>query len=219
MKISTRIYSILTSAIIPFFLLMTAIRLLITPLYPQIEYRMPGFPQDPYGFTLADRLKWSAPSLDYLLNNKNITYLSDLRFADGTPIYNDRELSHMFDVKKVVQNMLAWHAGLTGLLLLFVAFAWRGKWLPQLCRALGWGGWLTIGMMAAILVWLAINFRDLFTNFHMIFFEGDTWLFYWTDTLIRLFPMQFWQDAFIGVGIFTLAGAGLLVWVGKKWGR
>ena len=68
-----------------------------------------------------------------------------------------------------------------------------------------------MGLVLAMILYLAINFRQLFTNFHRIFFEGDTWLFKFSDTLIRLFPMQFWQDAFIAAGALTFLG-GLALW-------
>ena len=54
-----RVLIILITLIVPFFLMMSSIRILFTPLYMQVEYRMPGFPADPYGFTLQDRLHWS----------------------------------------------------------------------------------------------------------------------------------------------------------------
>ena len=44
----------------PLVVLMLSVRLLITPVFAQVEYRMPGFPDDPYGFTLEDRLEWSS---------------------------------------------------------------------------------------------------------------------------------------------------------------
>jgi integral membrane protein (TIGR01906 family) len=77
-------------------------------------------------------------------------------------------------------------------------------------RSLSRGGWLTIGIIVVILGYLALNFNSLFTNFHRIFFEGDTWLFRFSDTLIRLFPLRFWRDAFIWIGTLSLlAGFGL----------
>jgi len=45
---------------------LTNVRLLISPVYPNVEYRLPGFPADTFGFTLADRLRWSAVSVGYL---------------------------------------------------------------------------------------------------------------------------------------------------------
>ena len=64
-----------------------------------------------------------------------------------------------------------------------------------------------------ILFLTLISFQALFTNFHLLFFEGDSWLFFYSDTLIRLFPVQFWQDIFLAFGILTLAGGILLGWV------
>jgi uncharacterized membrane protein len=61
-----------------------------------------------------------------------------------------------------------------------------------------------------------IDFDALFRGFHAIFFKGDTWLFYTSDTLIRLFPEKLWSDAFTFMGIFTLAGAILCALVAPR---
>ncbi len=196
----------IVTLLIPFLLLMTSIRILMTPLFPQIEYRTPGFPADPYGFTLDDRLHWSRIAMNYLLNNADISYLGDLRFPDGSPLYNQRELSHMVDVKNLVQAALKFWIGGLAVLALLSLWAWFGKWWGDYRRGLAWGGWLTVGLIVAILVFVAINFSQLFTDFHRIFFTGDSWLFLFSDTLIRLFPLPFWQDAFIAMGGMSLLG-------------
>ena len=85
--------------------------------------------------------------------------------------------------------------------------AWRSAGWAAFLRGLGTGGRLTIGLIVLILLAVAISFRDLFTGFHLLFFEGDTWLFNFSDTLIRLFPMRFWQDGFIMMGLVTILGA------------
>jgi len=69
------------------------------------------------------------------------------------------------------------------------------------------GGWLMIGLVLVIGLFGAIAFWQLFTLFHALFFEGDTWMFEFSDTLIRLFPMQFWQDAFLWAGVIAVGGA------------
>ncbi len=91
---------LLVTIAIPFFLLMTSIRILLIPyLYLDFEYHTPGFPPDTYGFTLQERLKWSKISMDYLLNDQDISWLANQKLPDGSPLYIDRELSHMRDVK------------------------------------------------------------------------------------------------------------------------
>ncbi len=209
----------LTAVIVPFFLLMTAILLLFTPVYMQIEYRSPGFPADPYGFTLADRLHYSRVSLEYLLNSSDISFLANQKLANGTPLYNERELSHMHDVKVLVQQMLvAWRILLVVLVGLAI-WAWRGRWMADFWHGLAYGGMLTLGLIILILFGVAISFNALFTGFHEIFFQGDTWLFNYSDSLIRLFPLRFWRDGFILMGAFAIVGALLLIFVNHRWFR
>jgi integral membrane protein (TIGR01906 family) len=56
--------------------------------------------------------------------------------------------------------------------------------------------------MVAVLV----AFSVFFVFFHQVFFESGTWVFRFSDTLIRLFPQRFWRDAFIAIGLLSLAG-------------
>ena len=201
---------------IPFFLLMTAIRLLITPLYPEIEYRMPYFPPDPYGFTLEDRLKWSKISIEYLLNDADLSFLASQKLDAQTPLYNERELQHMLDVKILVQQMITVWTILSGIYVILLAWAWRRRWLKDLFEAFSWGGKGTITLIILILVSVALNFNALFTTFHQVFFEGNSWLFLYSDSLIRLFPLPFWRDAFIWVGVFALLVSLLLIWIERR---
>lgn len=212
LRIVTRITVII---LVPVFLLMTSIRVLINPDYPLVEYRMPAFPADPFGFSPAERLKFAQTSIDYLLNSEPVSFLGDLKMADGSPLYNERELSHMLDVKNLVQAMIrAWWIILIVLLLLGV-LAWRTRGLADYFRAFIWGGFATLGLVALMVLSTFLDFSALFTGFHRIFFTGDTWLFYTSDSLIRLFPERFWSDAFLYIGIFTIAGALIAIFGGR----
>lgn len=195
----------------PFVILMLSVRIMITPVFARIEYSMPNFPEDPFGFSLEDRLIWSEPSIKYLVNNEGIEYLEDLNFDDGAPVFIERELSHMQDVKEVVTGMRVALTFSLLILLILTIIGIRKGWRVDMLAAYRHGGWALIGLMAAILLFVAISFQNLFTWFHQIFFESGTWQFYTSDTLIRLFPMRFWQDAFIFVGVFSLLIAGLLI--------
>ena len=68
---------------VPVFLTLVNVRLLMTPAFPEIEYRLPNFPADSYGFTREDRLHRSKIAIDYLLNAEGVEFLGDLRFPDG----------------------------------------------------------------------------------------------------------------------------------------
>ena len=200
----------------PFALLMITIRLLITPLFAQVAYRLPGFPQDPFGFSQSDRLKWSEPTIQYLVNNQDISALEDLNFENGNPLYNARELSHMMDVKELVFGTRVALAIIMILIAGLSFIAVSNGWERQLVRAFNQGGWGLIGLIVSILFLVALSFSQLFTWFHQIFFESGTWQFYTSDTLIRLFPMRFWRDAFIFVGVMALFLGVLTIVVSKK---
>ncbi len=208
---------LLITLAVPFFLIMSSIRILLVPyLFVEFEYRLPGFPPDTYGFSQADRLQWSKISFDYLLNDQGISWLANQNLPTGSPLYTERELGHMLDVKNLIQSMfVAWWI-LLAILVLAGLFTWRVNAITSYLRAVSSGGWLTILLMAVTLGFVALSFNWLFTEFHRLFFSGDSWLFLYSDTLIRLFPIIFWQDAFIFMGTLTAAFALLCGYFGRR---
>jgi integral membrane protein (TIGR01906 family) len=208
--------------ITPLLLIGLALRLLLTPLFLQIEYQMPYFPADEYGFTQLDRLHWSRLAMDYLVIDADNNYLGDLKFDDGSPLYSKRELQHMEDVKSVVLLALrTWYIAIT-LAAALGLWSWRSGWLNEYLKGLQRGGWFMIGLatFVGLIVALGIGlnpeiFWGFFTGFHQLFFEGNSWLFAYSDTLIRLFPIRFWQDAFLISALISSAG-GLLLVLGIK---
>ena len=223
MKLSLPIlFSWLVSLLVPVVLVLISVRILISPLFLQIEYNTPGFPSDPYGFTKEDRLHWSRIAVQYLINSADISFLGDLRFPerqsappqscqfmdDCTRVYNARELKHMVDVKNVVKSAI-WVLYISlGVIAGLGVWAYFAGWLADYRRGLSRGGWITVGFIAAILLFVAIAFGVIFVLFHNIFFDSGTWTFFYSDTLIRLFPERFWRDTFIAIGILA-GGSGL----------
>jgi len=200
----------------PVVLVLTNVRLLLTPAFVQLEYRVPGFPAEPYGFTREDRVYWATIALEYLLNDAGREFLGDLRFDSGTPVYNEPELRHMEDVKRLTQAALkVWIGGLVvvGVMLAGMLLAGRGH---DARSALLAGSRLTLVLMAILGIGLVVGFGFVFVGFHRIFFEGDTWRFLYSDTLIRLFPERFWQDVFALIAGGTLVEAGAIYLAARR---
>jgi len=214
MKWLIKISQVLLVIMVPFVVLMTSIRILLTPSTVDIEYRLPNVPADSYGFTFNQRTTYAKLAVQYLTNSQEISFLADQTFPNGQPLYNDRELSHMQDVKNLVKKaILGWY--IAGTLIIVAGFvAWRIQKLREYWMALRDGGWATLILVFAILLGVTINFDWLFTAFHHVFFTGDTWLFLYSDTLIRLFPMEFWLNLFIALGSFAILCSAILIWVG-----
>lgn len=213
---SSRLLMIPVMIIVPVFLALTSVRLVMTPALINFEYNQPGFPPDPFGFTKEDRLYWSRIALDYLLNSEDISFLGDLKFEDGTPVYNARELRHMLDVKNTVTVVLyIWYISFASLILLG-AWAWHsGRW-EDFKTGLVRGGILTMILIGTILFFVVLSFGVLFVAFHNVFFQPGTWTFYFSDTLIRLFPERFWRDVFLIVGGLSFIGGLLLTVLFRK---
>ncbi len=197
----------LVTLLLPFALVLTAVRLLLTPAWIHIEYRTPAFPEDPFGFSLEDRLKWSIISLDFLLNDAGIESMDAHRLDTGAPLYNERETRHLVDTKNIVQGVLVvWYISLGGVLLIgLAARVWNFGDAYQ--GGIRRGAWVTVGLVAAILLFVVAAFGIFFVFFHEVFFDPGTWTFLTSDTFIRLFPERFWRDAFLWIGGITILEA------------
>lgn len=207
------------SIALPFFLVLSSTRLVMTELFLQIEYHRPGFPEDRYGFTQEDRLKYAPYAVQYLLNDSDISYLGDLEL-DGLPMFEPDELKHMEDVKVVTRAAFQIHTVLTLAVLLAVILLARRRATREALRdGLFGGGLFTLSLIVALVVLVLANWDYFFTGFHQIFFEGDSWKFSTSDTLIRLFPEQFWFDAALTIGFLTVFSASVLMLFAWLWHR
>jgi len=215
MKIN-KILVVILAMFIPFIILMGGVRLIMSPAFAEFEYDRAGFPLDPYGMETRERKQWAGYSIRYLTNSEPIDYLGNLQNFQGQKIFTESELSHMVDVKEVVQGaLLAWYI-IIGLSVAILGwFLIMGQW-SLLRQAFQAGGWVTLGFIGALLIFLLVSFDTLFDRFHRLFFADGTWLFDQSSTLIRLFPFVFWRDAFALVLIFALVVGILLVLLTRK---
>jgi integral membrane protein (TIGR01906 family) len=215
-KIAISTSMLLITLAIPILLVLLSVRLVMTPLFLQLEYHRPGFPDDFYGFTLEDRLHYAPYAIDYLLNGEDISYLGNLTFSTGAPLYTEHELSHMADVKLVTRAafFLLLIGGIAAGIIGFVL--WRNRATrPDFWQAMFSGGLLTLGCIVVIVLGAVFAWDYFFTTFHELFFKEGTWMFLYSDTLIRLFPEQFWFDISLTLGVFTVGGA--LALTGLAW--
>jgi integral membrane protein (TIGR01906 family) len=188
--------SVLVALAVPAVLLGNGLWLLTNGWYVHAEYARPGFPDDRYGFTGEQRTELALVGLRSIqpTNRDGVDVLRDARLPDGSPAFTQREIAHMADVRGLVGRVLLAHAiGLATIVAACLAI-WRlgvGRLIP---RALLGGGLLTLGIAALLGIYMLVNFDDFFVQFHEALFEGDSWRFRSSDTLIRLYPDAFWSD-------------------------
>ncbi|MGV8027068.1 MAG: TIGR01906 family membrane protein [Anaerolineaceae bacterium] len=208
--------------ILAFFLviLVGGIRLCLTHFFIDIEYTSPGFPMDAYGFSKDIRSEFAYQSVDYLIGKLTDAEFQAIAFPDGKLLFNEREFSHMQDVRDLTMVVLrVWYISL-GTMLVGIFLAIKLSWRKELDQAGKLAGMLIFLFILLVLLGVFLDFDQLFTAFHSIFFEGDTWLFYTNDSLLRLFPTPFWVNVFITVGVISATFAFILFfscgWLLKK---
>ena len=206
---------ILLISLIPVILILGAARLLATDGYLAFEYGKAGFPPDPYGFTRQQRFILASTNIHYVRAHLPDDELSK-QTLNGVSVYNEREVTHMADVQAVFQIILRiWQAAFILILLLSVVFVQNGK-REAFASAIQWGGLLTAGIIFALALLAIFAWQTWFDLFHRVLFVPGSWLFSYTDTLIRLFPIQFWFDATLTISILAFVGGILLALIGWR---
>lgn len=203
-----RILQVVLAIVFPLVVLAAAVRAVTSSLFLWAEYHRPGFPADAYGFSGEDRMTYGSYVVDYVLNLAPARYLGDLVMADGTRLFQAGEVSHMSDVKAVLSTGFA-TAGLLALGAALCCVYLSRRYRAGIRRGLFAGSVATIALMLILTVAAMLGWEQFFTDVHRIFFSDGTWTFYLDDTLIRLFPEQFWTDA-AGVIAFLVVLASLL---------
>ena len=207
--------------------------LLIGPAYPRYAYGQPDFPpdtallhqgaEDLIPLSAAERLELALVAVAFLQSwqppETALVLLAEQRLPhSGAPLYNERELAHMVDVKRMTDRIrllalltaVVTGGGLLGLLL-------RPQTRPSGYLALGRGGLLTLLLLSGLTALIGLGWPFFFYQFHGLFFAAGTWSFAPTDSLLRLYPEQFFFEfallvslgAWLWALLATLAGYGL----------
>jgi integral membrane protein (TIGR01906 family) len=112
-------------------------------------------------------------------------------------------VGHMADVKGVLG--LSFFIALVLFVLAVLACAYLARrYKGGVRRALFAGAVLTLVGAAVLTVLAVLAWETFFTQVHALFFADGTWTFRVDDTLIRLFPEQFWTDSAITVAVLVL---------------
>ena len=212
----TQTLKIFIILLVPIFIIGGAVQLLATDPYLAFEYGKTSFPPDPFGYTQQLRFILASTNIHYVRGHLPDDELSK-QFLNDVPVYSPREVSHMADVQAVFQSVMrAWQAA--SILLILLGFVlWRKGEKAALTSAIQLSGLLTSALLLSIALLALFAWQFWFNTFHLFFFESGSWLFDYSDTLIRLFPVEFWFDATLTISVLNLAGGLLLALVGWRW--
>ncbi|WP_157066352.1 TIGR01906 family membrane protein [Glutamicibacter mysorens] len=199
-----RTAQVIVALVFPLLTLIAAIRLVATPAFLALSYGRPGFPSDSFGFTDAERLTYGSYGVDYLNNFAGPEYLSGLKLSTGSSMFTEGEVQHMVDVKNLIGFAYILGAVLAVILIIGIWYLAK-RYAGGVRRALFSGAILALVGIAALAVFAIMGWDNFFTQFHALFFSDGTWTFNVSDTLIRLYPEQFWLDSAIAIAVLVLA--------------
>ncbi|MGQ9814215.1 MAG: TIGR01906 family membrane protein [Candidatus Roseilinea sp.] len=185
----------------PIVVALIPIRLAMQPWVMPFLYSLPNFPPEIYGMSDDERLRLGLIGMDSVIGPRGVAVLREARLSNGAPAFNEREIRHMQDVRDLIGWLFPLHtviSALTGVAV--IALALRRDTRRLVGSALIVGVLFTAVTVIGLGVFAVVGWDIFFTAFHRIFFEGDTWLFLATDTLIRLYPEMFWFTITLMIG-------------------
>lgn len=191
--------------IAPAVLILLSVRLAFTEFFVRWEYAKKDFPEDKWGLRKEVRLKIAILGLKAVLSDEGMKEFK----ASG--FFGEREIRHMEDVKRLL-SVLFPTLYVLGILWLFITLSLGSK--RQIGQVLIISGTLTETLVLIVLLISLINYDWLFTTFHNYVFDPYSWRFRDDDMLLRVYPMKFWFDATIFVGILTFILSSLLQGIG-----
>ena len=206
----------LIAALVPLILATNGIRVLANDWFVRFEYSR--LPDDPYGFTQAQRTALGLTGLHSILpgNERGIGLLREARLPGGSVAFRQKELRHMSDVRRLIGVIYPAHLVVLGAIAVLgigLGLSKRGRSLVP--RGLEYGAALTLAVAAAVGVAVAVSSDGFLAGFHTLFFEGESWRFREDDTLRRLYPDRFWSETAILLGVGAAVQAGLVLGVGR----
>ena len=164
--------------------------------------------------------------IDYFNNDEEFLDIRVNYLGGEIELFNQREITHMSDVKDVINGVFTGGLVTGGILIVVVAggFFLLGRgFLPLLRSGIVWS--TIAGLTVAALFGLAtlIDFNTTFRIFHEVAFRNDFWKLSPSQSiLLRMFPQGFWLTATLILVVVTAVQFGVVygaaTWAWRRFG-
>jgi len=156
--------------------------------------------------------------IDYFRNDEELLDIEVTVDGAPAPLFSEREVLHMRDVKWLMQASFRVHEIAFAILVLYVTAALalgRGEAVAHIAGLLRFAGVLTVVLLGVAAAAVLVGFDELFRQFHVISFANDLWkLSPARDHLIQMYPRGFWFDVTLAAGLISAAAGALLAAAG-----
>lgn len=181
MKLAVKILLII---LFPTLLTLFCVRVAFTESFVEFVYSKTELPPDPMPY--QQRLNIAKLGLRSVISHKGMEEFKN------SGLFNQREIRHMEDVKRLLKVFFTiLYIGIPILLLgLF-----KLKKPKEIGQVFFFGALLLEAFALFVLLVSLINYDWLFIAFHELFFDPYSWRFFDEDMLLRVYPMDFWYKA------------------------
>jgi integral membrane protein (TIGR01906 family) len=165
------------------------------------------------GFSGADVQEATDETVHQLLVGGDFTFM-----IHGSTFFDDREVAHMEDVRRVFGGFAALVVG-SAVVLVAGGLASRSARARRvrLWRAVGRGAAGLAGLMVVVGVLSVLAFDAMFEVFHELLFPAGSFTFDPArERLVQLFPDQFWADTSLALGIIALTISAIVVALARR---
>lgn len=193
------------------------------------------------GMPIGELSRAGTALIDYFSGSVDSPQIEAVIYGAPRPLYNQRELGHLVDVRNLFAVGFAAQKA-CWLLALLPFLSLLGLCLPSrltgsrtgsragsrpnpadcirtslgaLARPLIIAGAVGMGLLILLAIPASMDFTDWWTKFHLLSFTNDLWLLNPnTDWLIRMFPEEFFFRAVTAIGLRSLALSALVLALG-----
>ena len=170
---------------VPWALFIVAIPLFLITASVTWAFNSPGLYNDGFekysisrisGITDADLRQVGADIRGYINSGDELLDVRTKIMGEERDLFNDREIAHMKDVKKLVRGvyLLALVSAIYLAVMIAIGFAVRRmRFVSDLSRRLALGGGLTLGLLVAFGVVALVGFDSVFLKFHQLSLAND----------------------------------------------
>lgn len=152
--------------------------------------------------------------LDYLRDKRDDLDVMVTISGQRQPMYNQREIDHMVDVKVLYLNAMLFRniaMILCGVIAAILFAIYQKKAFRYLARGIQNASTIFAVILVFLIGYALVDFNAFWTQFHHIFFRNDLWLLDPnTDNLILMVPLPFFFGLVIRIVLGFIASFGLI---------
>ena len=153
-----------------------------------------------------NELETISKGIRYYFNSTQSSLEVSFPNSPDTSVFNDKEISHMKDVKTIIHYIYVLFALTLGIVIAtifgYIQNSYAKKRFFQLMII---SSIITLVTTILIGVLMLFAFEQMFLLFHLISFNNDDWILNpSTDYLLMMYPLPFWFSVSARVGIMII---------------